>query len=46
MEVNQLENLATLRTVVGYLGEKDQYAWWQSFFRAQHEEATMMGTSR
>lgn len=28
----KLENLATLRTVVGYLGEKEQYAWWQSSF--------------
>ena len=22
----------TLRTVVGYLGEREQYAWWQSSF--------------
>ena len=36
MRPEQLENLAIIRTVVGYLGEKEQYAWWQSsFFSAQ-----------
>lgn len=28
----QLETLATLRSVVGYLGEQGQYAWWPSSF--------------
>ena len=32
MEVTQLERLAVLRAVVGYLGEQGQYAWWQSSF--------------
>lgn len=32
VEATQLETLATLRAVVGYLGEKDQYGWWQSAF--------------
>jgi hypothetical protein len=27
-----LEYLAKLRVVVGYLGEREQYAWWQSSF--------------
>src|SRR5690349_14523885 len=30
MNATQLEALATLRTVVGYLGEREQYSWWQS----------------
>lgn len=32
METTQLQQLAILRTVVGYLGERDQSAWWQSSF--------------
>ena len=32
MDSIQLEHVATLRTVVGYLGEREQYAWWQSSF--------------
>jgi hypothetical protein len=32
VEATQLETLATLRAVVGFLGEKDQYGWWQSAF--------------
>ena len=27
-----IETVATLRTVVGYLGEQDQFGWWQSTF--------------
>jgi hypothetical protein len=27
-----VENLATLRAVVAFLGERDQFAWWQSAF--------------
>ena len=30
----QLEQLATIRTAVGFLGEKDQAAWWTSSFFA------------
>jgi hypothetical protein len=26
------EGLALLRTAIGYLGEREQYAWWQSSF--------------
>ena len=34
METTQLEHLARLRAAVGYLGERDQYTWWQSAFFA------------
>lgn len=32
MQSTQIEALALLRTVVGYLGEREQYGWWQSAF--------------
>ena len=32
MNDKPLEQLATLRAVVGYLGEKNQYNWWTSSF--------------
>jgi hypothetical protein len=32
MQLLKVENLATLRAVVGYLGEKEQHGWWQSSF--------------
>ena len=32
MQKESLNDLATLRLVVGYLGEKDQYNWWSSSF--------------
>jgi len=32
MDITQLKTLAQVRAVVGYLGERDQYAWWQSGF--------------
>ena len=36
MDVTSFETLACLRVVVGSLGEREQYAWWQSsFFSAQ-----------
>jgi hypothetical protein len=36
MNVTSYETLACLRVVVGFLGEREQYAWWQSsFFSAQ-----------
>lgn len=35
IESAQLEYLAKLRVVVGYLGERDRFSWWQcSFFSA------------
>ncbi len=39
MEATQIEQLATLRAVVGYLGERDHYAWWQSSFFAPGSRA-------
>src|SRR5215212_10212064 len=39
MNATQLEALTTLRTVVGYLGERDQFAWWQSSFFAPTSRA-------
>ncbi len=32
MQSEKLEKLASIRAAVGYLGEKDQYGWWQSSF--------------
>jgi hypothetical protein len=32
MDNSELESLAIDRIVVGYLGERDQFAWWQSMF--------------
>lgn len=32
MESVQLEYLAKLRVVVGYLGERERFSWWQSTF--------------
>jgi hypothetical protein len=34
MEAKDIHTLATLRAVVGYLGEKDQASWWPSTFFA------------
>ena len=39
MDVTQLDHLATLRAVVGYLGEQEQHAWWQSSFFAPGSQA-------
>jgi len=39
MDVAQLESLTTLRTVVGYLGEREQFGWWQSAFFAPGSQA-------
>lgn len=39
MEATLLKQLVTLRTVVGYLGERDQYGWWQSSFFAPGSQA-------
>lgn len=34
MDALHIETLATLRTVVGYLGEREDFAWWPSAFFA------------
>jgi hypothetical protein len=34
MNATAFETLATIRVAVGYLGERDQHAWWQSAFFA------------
>ena len=39
MTSDLLEKLATLRIVVGYLGEKDQFGWWSSAFFSKGSEA-------
>ena len=39
MESNLIEIISTVRTVVGYLGEKDQFGWWQSSFFTQGADA-------
>ena len=35
MKHNLIETIATYRTVIGYLGERDQFGWWQTSFFAQ-----------
>lgn len=32
MEAQEIQTIATLRAVVGYLGERDQAGWWTSTF--------------
>lgn len=39
MDSAQLKYLAKLRVAVGYLGERDQYAWWQSSFFSTGSQA-------
>lgn len=39
MKTTQFETLAKLRAVIGYLGEREQYAWWQSAFFASGSKA-------
>lgn len=39
MDVGPIENLATLRILVGYLGEREQFAWWPSAFFASGSDA-------
>lgn len=39
METKDLHTLATLRAVVGFLGEKDQAGWWPSTFFAAGSNA-------
>lgn len=37
-----LETLVTLRTVVGFLGEREQYGWWQSAFFAPGSQVFLL----
>jgi len=39
MEAKQLQMLAELRMVIGYLGEREQNGWWQSSFFTQGSDA-------
>lgn len=39
MEDVQLEYLAKLRIVIGYLGEREQFSWWQSSFFSAGSQA-------
>lgn len=32
MQATELERMATLRAVIGYLGEREQHGWWQCGF--------------
>jgi hypothetical protein len=39
MNPELIEQLSTYRLVVGYLGERDQFGWWQSSFFTQGSDA-------
>ena len=39
MEATQLQTLAMMRATIGYLGEREQYSWWQSSFFAPTSRA-------
>lgn len=39
MQLTDLKNIATLRMVVGYLGEREQCGWWQSSFLSASSQA-------
>ena len=39
MSIPIFEELATLRSIVGYLGEREQFGWWQSSFFTQGSSA-------
>lgn len=39
MKQQKLIELATIRTTIGYLGEKDQYNWWPSKFFVKESES-------
>ena len=39
METSHLSLLATLRIIVGYLGEREQFGWWPSAFFASGSDA-------
>jgi hypothetical protein len=42
MDANQMETLAKIRHLIGYLGEKDNFAWWQSSFFTAGSEAFLL----
>jgi len=39
MKHNDIESVTLLRTLVGYLGEKQNYGWWQSTFFVSGSQA-------
>jgi hypothetical protein len=39
MEITPFETLATLRAAIGYLGEREQFSWWQSSFFSAGSQA-------
>ena len=39
MEIDLIESLALYRAVIGYLGEREQFGWWQSSFFTQGSSA-------
>lgn len=39
MDVELVERLAKLRLIIGYLGEREQFGWWQSSFFTQGSDA-------
>jgi hypothetical protein len=42
MNVGPIESLAALRTLVGFLGEREQFAWWPSAFFAPGSQAFLL----
>lgn len=38
MEISQFDDLAKFRILIGYLGEREQFGWWQSSFYAPGSE--------
>jgi hypothetical protein len=39
MEIDLIKQLALLRMTIGYLGEREQFGWWQSSFFTQGSNA-------
>lgn len=42
MNIDLVEKISLLRVTVGYLGERDQYGWWQSSFFTQGSNAFLL----
>lgn len=42
MEASLIRDIAVLRSVIGYLGERNQFAWWQSSFFAPSSSAFLV----
>jgi hypothetical protein len=42
MESPLLDYLAKLRVVIGYLGEREQFGWWQSLFFSASSQAFLV----